>query len=76
MTTTNTATEDQIAQLRLHAVNDTTREIMRAGITLTHEQADDLGQEVLAWIGSRLGLIVKETDVGTECTPAAAEAHR
>jgi hypothetical protein len=69
MTTTNTATNEQIEQLRLHAVNDVTREIMAHGVLLTHDQADDLGEEVLAWIGGRLGLNVKSTDLGVECTP-------
>jgi hypothetical protein len=68
MTTTN-ATEAQIEQLRARAVNDVTREIMASGIRLTHEQADELGAEVLGWMGGRLGLNVKATDRGVECTP-------
>lgn len=57
------ATETQIAQLRLHAVNDVTRAIMADGVHLTHEQADDLGEEALAWIGGRLGLNVRGLEV-------------
>jgi hypothetical protein len=63
------ATEAQIEQLRARAVNDVTREIMASGIRLTHEQADELGAEVLGWMKGRLGLNVKATDRGVECTP-------
>lgn len=68
-TLARSATEDQIAQIRRHAVNDVTREIMAHGIMLSHEQADTLGEATLAWIASRLGLSVAETDRGVECTP-------
>lgn len=53
---TTIATDAQIEQLRRRAVNDTTREIAVRGIRLTHEQADDLGEEVLDWMVSRLEL--------------------
>jgi len=66
---TTPATEEQMTQLRRRAVNDATREIMRDGVFLTQEQADDLGEETLGWIGGRLGLNVKATDRGVECTP-------
>lgn len=66
---TATATEDQITQLRRHAVNDMTREIMANGIKLTWEQADDLGDEVLDWMGKRLGLKSRTTDAGITFTP-------
>lgn len=70
---TTAATDAQIEQLRLHAVNDATREIMARGVLLTHEQADELGEETLAWIGGRLGLDVKETDTGVLCTPPVTD---
>ncbi len=57
-------TEDQITQLRRHAVNDATREIMWNGVKLTWEQADDLGQEVIDWMRTRLGLQTRTTDAG------------
>lgn len=63
------ATTEQIGALRARAVNAITREIMAHGVTLTHEQADELGEETLAWMGGRLGLNVRETDRGVECTP-------
>lgn len=64
-----TATETQIEQLRKHAVNDVTREIMAHGVLLSHDQADDLGEEVLGWMGGRLGLNVEVTDRGVQCSP-------
>ena len=63
------ATEAQIKQLRAHAVNAITNEIAANGITLTHAQADDLGEEVMNWMQGRLMLDVVETDRGTICTP-------
>lgn len=66
---TNTATETQLTALRAHAVNDVTRQIMADGIVLSHEQADELGEETLGWIGARLGLNVTETDTNVLCTP-------
>ena len=67
--TMTTATETQIAALAARRVDATTREIAETGITLTHEQADDLGAEVLDWMRSRLDMVVTETDRGTECAP-------
>lgn len=69
MTQTNTATEAQLSTIRARAVNDEARAMMAGGVTLTHEQADALGQEALAWVGGRLGLNVAETDSGVVCTP-------
>lgn len=69
MTNLNTATDEQIEQLRRHAVNDTTRPIAAEGILLTHEQADDLGEEVLGWMYGRLLLNIQATDRGVECAP-------
>lgn len=56
--------------IRSHAYNDEARELTHHGVTLTHEQADDLGSEALGWLGSRLGLSVRETDSGVGCTPS------
>jgi len=61
--------EEQLDQLRLHAVNDVTRRIATEGCTLTHDEADELGEETLAWMRTRLGLRVKVTDAGVECRP-------
>jgi hypothetical protein len=69
MTNLNTATDEQIEQLRRHAVNDLTRLVAAEGILLTHDQADDLGEEVLGWMRGRLGVNLKSTDRGIECTP-------
>lgn len=66
------ATESQIAAIRARRVDDTARAMMAEGVTLTHEQADDLGDEAMGWLSSRLGLTVTETDSGVECTPQAA----
>jgi len=57
----------QLDALRSRAINDVTRAIMADGITLTFGDVDDLGDETMAWIGSRLGLSVTTTDRGVEC---------
>jgi hypothetical protein len=64
-----TATEAQIKQLRAHAVNAVTREIMALGVKLTWAQADDLGDETIDWMGGRLGLNKRTTDEGITFTP-------
>jgi hypothetical protein len=75
-----TATADQIAQLRRHAVNAVTREIMAHGIELTWEQADGLGDETIAWMGGVLGLNKRTTDKGITFAPpksyTGAESRR
>lgn len=78
MPDTNTATEAQLDTIRTRAVNDEARAMMAGGVTLTHEQADELGGEALDWMRYRLALDIKETDVGTECAPhvkAPPKAH-
>lgn len=67
----NTATETQLATIRARSINATARAMMVDGITLTHAQADELGDDGLAWIADRLGLSVVETDIGVECSPVA-----
>lgn len=63
-----TEREEQLDALAARAVNDVTRAIMRDGIDLSHDEADDLGEETLAWMRSRLGLTITETSEGVECT--------
>lgn len=71
----STATATQIETIRARRVDDVAREIMRSGVTLSHEQADALGGEALAWMASRLSLSVTETDAGVECSPCAREVQ-
>ena len=65
------ATEAQLATIRARRVDATARAMMVDGVTLTHAQAAELGDECLDWIADRLGLSVIETDIGVECTPYA-----
>ena|SRR3982750_1129576 len=73
------ATEPQIVQLRRHAVNDVTREIMARGIKLTWDQAEALGDETIGWMSGRLGLNRLTSDMGVIFTPpehyASTEAY-
>jgi len=76
------ATESQLMTIRARAYNDTAREMARAGVRLTHDQIDEadavnLGDAdqrrassgAVAWLSERLGLRVRQTDTGVECTP-------
>lgn len=69
MTKTN-ATESQLTAIRSRAVNDDTRAIQTTGVLLTYDQADELGDEAMEWLGTRLHLRVRATDRGVECTPS------
>ena len=63
------ATDDQITQLRRHAVNNVTREIMANGLKLTWAQAHALGDEVIDWMRTRLDLKSSTTDHGITFKP-------
>lgn len=52
-------TNEIVEQLRRKAVNDTTRAVARAGLRLTNDQVDDLGEEVLDWVEKRLEVRVE-----------------
>jgi hypothetical protein len=67
--TTTTATAAQIDTIRARRVDATARAMMTDGVTLTHEQADDLGDEAMVWLRTRLGLSVETTDAGVVATP-------
>lgn len=65
----NTATMSQISTIRRRAYDATAREMSAEGVHLTHEQADDLGDEGMDWVRRVLGLNVRTTDQGAICTP-------
>jgi hypothetical protein len=67
---TTTATADQIATIRARRVDATAREMMTSGVTLSHEQADDLGDEAIDWLRTRLGLRIETTDTAVVCASA------
>lgn len=67
---TTTAADETLAQLRARAVNDVTRAVAVNGLHLTHEQADDLGEETLAWCRRRLRLTMHDTHEGVDLVPA------
>lgn len=69
LTNLTTATDDQIEQLRLRAVNETTRGIARTGIRLTWDQADDLGDMISDWMRKRLDLRMTTDHSGVTFCP-------
>jgi hypothetical protein len=63
------ATEAHLATIRARRVDDVARDMMTRGLTLTHEQADALGQDAIDWMAGRLRLDVRENAVGVVCRP-------
>ncbi|UOF82281.1 hypothetical protein [Caudoviricetes sp.] len=63
------ATQTQIQAIRAQAVNSITREFRTRGITLTHEQSDEIGEIGRSWLINRFLLRAVVTDVGVEFTP-------
>lgn len=59
----------RLASIRRRAFNDTTRAMMRDGIQLTHEEADELGEEALDWLRNRLRLDVRISEDGITASP-------
>lgn len=64
-------TDEQRTTIEARAYNDCARDMQRTGVTMTHAQADELGEEALSWLGSRLGLRVTETDRGVTAEVAS-----
>jgi hypothetical protein len=72
MGTTQAANGEQLATIRARAVNATAYAIARRGITLTHDQVDDLGDEAIDWLMLRLSLHVSiHDDRGVTLVPDA-----
>mgnify|MGYP003406173510 FL=1 len=67
------ATQIQIDTIRARRVDAIAREMMAYGVGLTHEQADDLGDEAIDWLRTRLGLVVRTTDVAVVCEAVETE---
>lgn len=63
------ATDEQMATIEARRVDDTAREMMDEGVTLTWEQADEIGDEGASWLKSRLGLVSKTSDRGVSFSP-------
>lgn len=69
-TMTSYATEIQVATIRAQAYNATAREMASTGITLSHEQADELGDEGMGWLRERLGLHIVTDDAAVRGIPS------
>ena len=64
------ATDLHIETIRAQRIDATAREMQAEGVMLSHEQADQLDDAALGWLRSRLGLVVRSTDRGVECSRA------
>lgn len=50
------ATEQQLATIRARRVDDTAREMMQYGVSLSWEEAEAIGDEGCDWLARRLDL--------------------
>lgn len=64
------ATRDQIETIEHRRIDDTAREMMRAGLQLTWAQADEIGDAGAQWLRDRLGLVHEKDDRGVTYRPA------
>jgi hypothetical protein len=58
------ATVEQIATIRARLIDDTAREMMLTGVSLTWAEAEAVGDEACDWIARRLGLAKMSDDRG------------
>ncbi len=59
-----TATAAHITAISQMAVNDAAAEMRTHGVSLTHEQADEIDATGHAWLRQRLGLTCTTDDMG------------
>lgn len=64
------ATDEQIATIHKQAYDDEARAMQQSGVSLTWEQADDVGEMGTDWLVTRLGLIVTTDDAGVHARPS------
>jgi hypothetical protein len=64
------ATPIEIDTIEARRVDDTTRQMMAEGVSLSWAQVDALGDEAIDWLTRRLGLTCTTDDKGITCTPA------
>jgi len=64
------ATADQLGVIRRRAYDQVARDMARDGVRLSWEQADDLGDEAIDWMRSRLGLKSMTDDRGLTFRPS------
>lgn len=57
-------TAQQLATIQARRVDDTAREMMRDGVSLTWDEAGVVGDEACDWIARRLGLAKTTNDAG------------
>jgi hypothetical protein len=69
------ATAEMIDTIKARAFTLAAREMEQRGVNLTHEQADEIGQEGVDWLGSRLGLRCESTHRELQFSRADGEAQ-
>lgn len=60
---------DQINSIRARRVDDATEDLMAYGARMTHAQAEELGEEAVDWLSSRLRLSLTTDDKWVIATP-------
>lgn len=68
------ATSEQMATIKARRIDDTAREMMRTGVSLTWAEAEAVGDEACDWIARRLGLAMVPDDRGVHFEAAAVQS--
>jgi hypothetical protein len=50
-------------------IDDATRQAAERGVRLSHEEAEEIGEDGLGWCRTRLGLIATTDDAGVMLAP-------
>ena len=64
-----------MATILARRIDDTAREMMRVGVSLTWDEAGIVGDEACDWIARRLGLVRTTDETGVHFGVATAEAQ-
>jgi len=62
-------TKAQMDTIEHRQMNDVTREMLDDGVTMTHDESDEIGAAGRGWLRTRLGLIMASTDEGVSFYP-------
>jgi len=62
-------TKAQMDSIDHRRIDDTTREMMVDGVTMTHDESDEISDAGHSWLETSLGLVSESTDEGMAYSP-------
>lgn len=63
------ASAGQMAAIRGRNFNDHAQHMQRVGVRFSHPQVEELGEELMAWVCNRLGLVLVRDHAGVSALP-------